>query len=126
MAAAAASVPALAGTFSGYRPRTFEHLAVTVTASDALWVGTLGFVAADGSERWEDLYGFGALDYHAPRDFDVHRSVSELRTPVRFVAAPMAGHDPANPLTATLSTEGQDLASGTVDGGDDAVSIRLE
>ena len=124
--AAAASFPALSGTLASSRPRRFEQLSVSVTGPGSLWVGTLGFREVDGTERWEDRYGLGDVDYLAPTDFEVHDHVTELYTPVEFVAAPMAGHDPANPLSASLSTDDAELASGTVTGLDDAITLTLE
>ncbi|MFC6951831.1 hypothetical protein [Halorubellus litoreus] len=99
---------------------------MSVTGPGSLWVGTLGFRDADGTERWEDVFGLGDLDYLAPNDFQVNDRVTELYTPVEFVAAPMAGHDPANPLSASLSTDDAELASGTVTGVDDAITLTLE
>lgn len=126
LATATASLSAFSGTLSRPNPRTFERLAIDVTVPDSLWVGTLGFQTVDNDERWEDLYGFGAHNYVAPNDFKVHVEVRELYAPVEFVAAPMAGFDPANPMTATLSADGKSLASGVVESADDAITIRLE
>jgi len=126
VSAAAASFAALSGALASTPPRRFEHLSVSVSGPGSMWVGTLGFRDADGTERWEDLFGLGALDYLAPRDFEVHQHVDELYTPVRFVAAPMAGHDPDDPLSASLSTKGTELISGTVTGVDDAIDLTLD
>lgn len=126
LSAAVASCTALAGTLASRRPRRFEHLSISVTGPGSLWVGALGFRDANGRERWEDVYGIGDRDYLAPRDFEVHRRVTELYTPVEFVAAPMAGHDPANPLTASLSADDVELASGSVTGLDDAITLTLD
>jgi hypothetical protein len=126
LSAVAMSFSALSGTLASTPPRRFEHLSVSVSGPGSMWVGTLGFRDVDGSERWEDLFGLGALDYLAPRDFEVHDTLTELYTPVRFVAAPMAGHDPDDPLSASLSTDGTELLSGTVTGVDDAIDLKLE
>jgi len=123
---ATAGVSGLSGTLASEAPRRFETLSVSVTGPGSLWVGTLGFRTGEGEERWEDLFGFGALDYVAPRDFEVHENVAALYTPVRFVAAPMAGHDPANPLKATLSAGGSRLATEAVESVDDAITLTLE
>ncbi|WP_323674722.1 hypothetical protein [Halorubellus sp. PRR65] len=122
----AAAFAALSGTLSSRPPQRFERLSVSVSGPGSLWVGTLGFRDVDGAERWEDLYGLGDVDYLAPADFRVHERVTELYTPVEFVAAPMAGHDPADPLSASLSTDDAELASGTVTGLDDAITLTLE
>lgn len=121
-----ASFSALSGTLSRTLPRRFERLSVSVSGPGSLWIGALGFHDVDGGERYEDVYGFGDLDYLAPNDFQVHDRMTELYTPVEFVAAPMAGHDPENPLTASLSTADVELASGTVTGLDDAITLTLE
>jgi hypothetical protein len=126
VSAAAMSFSALSGALASTPPRRFERLSVSVSGPGSMWVGTLGFRDVDGAERWEDLYGLGALDYLAPRDFEVHDQLTELYTPVRFVAAPMAGHDPEDPLSASLSTKGTELISGTVTGVDDAIDLTLD
>lgn len=126
LSTAVASVSVLSGTLGSTQPRRFERLAVSVSGPGSMWVGTLGFRDADGGERWEDLFGLGGLEYLAPRDFRVNEQVDELYTPVRFVAAPMAGHDPEDPLSASLSTGDAELISGTVTGDDDAIDLRLK
>jgi hypothetical protein len=126
LSAAAVSFSALAGGLASTLPRQFQHLSVSVSGSGSMWVGTLGFRDVDGTERWEDLFGLGALDYLAPRDFEVHERITELYTPIRFVAAPMAGHDPEDPLSASLSTDGSELVSGTVTGVNDAIDLTLD
>lgn len=126
LAGLSASTVLLSGSVSRYRPRRFDRVTVSVSGTDALWVGAFGFRSEARAFRGHDLIGFGPKEFVAPPDLRDHDDVETLYAPIELIAAPMAGFDEDERMEATLTSGDEMLDTGTVTEPDDAISLRFE